>query len=66
VLAEVKLYPVEDGYGERLPLSGIPRRVGEPKLSAAIVKEITDATRQFGLPPLDSQVSDNVAVLRPR
>ncbi len=24
-LAELRLYPVEDGYGERLPLSGIPR-----------------------------------------
>jgi poly-gamma-glutamate synthesis protein (capsule biosynthesis protein) len=64
-LAELKLYPVEDGYGERLPLSGIPRLVKDPKVSAAIFKQITDATEGFGLPHLTLGVAGNVATLRP-
>ena len=64
-LAELRLYPVEDGYGERLPLSGIPRLVKDPKVSAAIFKQITDATENFGLPHLRVGVAGNVATLRP-
>lgn len=64
-LAELRLYPVEDGYGERLPLSGIPRLVNDPAVAAAIFKEIADATLHYGLPSLDLAVQDNVAVLRP-
>ena len=64
-LAELRLYPVEDGYGERLPLSGIPRLVKNPKVSAAIFKQITDATEGFGLPHLAMSVAGNVATLRP-
>lgn len=64
-LAEVRLYPIEDGYGERLPLSGIPRLAREPHLAAAIVQQVVDATQRFGLPPLDPTLKDNVAILRP-
>jgi poly-gamma-glutamate capsule biosynthesis protein CapA/YwtB (metallophosphatase superfamily) len=64
-LAELRLYPVEDGYGERLPLSGIPRLVTDARVAAAIFQQIEDATRRFGLPALDAGVSGNVAVVRP-
>ncbi len=64
-LAELRLYPIEDGYGERLPLSGIPRLVKDPRVAAAIFGQVTDATKQFGLPLLDPSVENNVAVLRP-
>jgi hypothetical protein len=64
-LAELRLYAVEDGYGERLPLSGIPRLVKDPNLSAAIFKQVTDATRSFGLPQLELTTSENVAIVRP-
>jgi poly-gamma-glutamate capsule biosynthesis protein CapA/YwtB (metallophosphatase superfamily) len=63
-LAELRLYPIEDGYGERLPKSGIPRLVTDQGVSAAIFKEIDDATRSFGLPRLEWSVADNVAALR--
>ncbi|HWG72093.1 MAG TPA: CapA family protein [Steroidobacteraceae bacterium] len=64
-LAELRLYPVEDGYGQRLTLSGIPRLVADPGVSAAIFRQIADATARFGLPPLDMTQVQNVAVLRP-
>ncbi|HEX3848884.1 MAG TPA: CapA family protein, partial [Steroidobacteraceae bacterium] len=64
-LAELRLYPIEDGYGERLPRSGIPRRVSDAKVSADIFRQITEATRRFGLPALPITVVDNVAVLKP-
>jgi poly-gamma-glutamate synthesis protein (capsule biosynthesis protein) len=64
-LAELRLYPVEEGYGARLPLSGIPRLVRDPRVSAAIFKEITDATEAFGLPRLTLGVAGNIATLRP-
>jgi poly-gamma-glutamate capsule biosynthesis protein CapA/YwtB (metallophosphatase superfamily) len=65
-LAELRLYPIEDGYGERLPKSGIPRRVSDSALAASIFKQIEDATRAFGLPPLTLETSDSVASVRPR
>jgi len=64
-LAELRLYPVEDGYGERLPLSGIPRLVKDPDMSAAIFKQVADATLRFGLPALHLTMNENVAILRP-
>jgi poly-gamma-glutamate capsule biosynthesis protein CapA/YwtB (metallophosphatase superfamily) len=63
-LAELRLYPIEEGYGERLPKSGIPRLVTDASVSAAIFKEIDDATQSFGLPRLEWSVEDNVAALR--
>jgi len=64
-LTQLRLYPVEDGYGERLTMSGIPRLVGDPAVAAAILKQIADATRAFGLPPLEFSMAGNVATLRP-
>ena len=62
-LAELRLYPIEDGYGERLPLSGIPRLVTEQPVAAAIFRQIEDQTREYGLPPLAWRIADNVALL---
>jgi poly-gamma-glutamate capsule biosynthesis protein CapA/YwtB (metallophosphatase superfamily) len=64
-LAELRLYPVEDGYGERLTMSGIPRLVTDHAVANAIFKQIRDATSQFGLPALKLSVADDVATLRP-
>jgi len=66
-LAELKLYPVEDGYGERLTRSGIPRLVTDHSLATAIFKQIGDATLEYGLPDLGIALGteDNVATLYP-
>ncbi|MEP6885741.1 MAG: CapA family protein [Gammaproteobacteria bacterium] len=64
-LAELKLYPVEDGYGERLPLSGIPRLVKDSSVSATIFRQVADATAAFGLPPPAFTIRDNIAIWRP-
>jgi poly-gamma-glutamate capsule biosynthesis protein CapA/YwtB (metallophosphatase superfamily) len=64
-LAELRLYPVEDGYGERLTLSGIPRRVTDHAVATSIFTQISDATNQFGLPRLEFSVTDEVATVRP-
>ena len=63
-LAELRLYPVEDGYGDRLPRSGIPRRVTDQNVSAAVFRQIEDATREYGLPRLEWNIADGVATLR--
>jgi poly-gamma-glutamate capsule biosynthesis protein CapA/YwtB (metallophosphatase superfamily) len=64
-LAELKLYPVEDGYGERLTRSGIPRLVSDQSVATAIFNQIGAATRQYGLPGLDLGIVGNVATLHP-
>jgi poly-gamma-glutamate synthesis protein (capsule biosynthesis protein) len=64
-LAELRLYPVQGGYGERLPLSGIPRLVKDSGVAAAIFQQVQDATADFALPPLEYAIKDNTAVLRP-
>jgi hypothetical protein len=63
-LAELRLYPVEDGYGERLPKSGIPRLVSDSGTATAIIKQITDATAQFGLSPLRVVMAGPTAIVR--
>jgi poly-gamma-glutamate capsule biosynthesis protein CapA/YwtB (metallophosphatase superfamily) len=62
-LADLRLYPIEEGYGDRLPKSGIPRLVSDGAVSAAIFKQIEGATRRYGLPQLDWQIADNVATV---
>jgi poly-gamma-glutamate capsule biosynthesis protein CapA/YwtB (metallophosphatase superfamily) len=64
-LAELRLYPLELGYGERLTRSGIPRLIGDPGLAAGVFRQISDATKRDGLPPLDLRVDQGVAILRP-
>jgi poly-gamma-glutamate synthesis protein (capsule biosynthesis protein) len=64
-LVEVRLHPIEDGYGSKLTLSGIPRLVTERAVAARIFKRITDQTEHFGLPALKLAVADSVAVIQP-
>jgi poly-gamma-glutamate capsule biosynthesis protein CapA/YwtB (metallophosphatase superfamily) len=64
-LAEVRLYAVEDGYGDRLPKSGIPRLVTDRTSAETIFKQITAATTKFDLPPLFLKIDDGVATIRP-
>ena len=64
-LAELMLYPVEDGYGERLPLSGIPRLVKDAGVAEAIFGQVAAATTGFGLPRLAFTIKDGTAILRP-
>ncbi len=64
-LAQIQLYPVEDGYGARLTESGIPRLVTDDATATAIFRQITDRTQQFGLPQLNVAYANNVAVIRP-
>ena len=62
-LSELRLYPIEDGYGDRLTKSGIPRLVTDTAVSTAIFKQIEDQTRQYGLPSLRWTIADGAAVL---
>jgi poly-gamma-glutamate capsule biosynthesis protein CapA/YwtB (metallophosphatase superfamily) len=64
-LSRIDLHPVEEGYGERLPESGIPRAVTDAATASAIFKQIVDQTAQFGLPPLKVSYSGGAAVIRP-
>jgi poly-gamma-glutamate synthesis protein (capsule biosynthesis protein) len=49
-LSEVVLHPVELGYGERLPTSGIPRLVSDESAARDIIRQIVDQSAKFGLP----------------
>ncbi|MEI9983822.1 MAG: hypothetical protein WDN69_11795 [Aliidongia sp.] len=51
-LAEIDLHPVEDEYGAPLTESGIPRLVTDEKMADSIIRQITDQTSAYGLPPL--------------
>lgn len=59
------LYAVEEGYGERLPRSGIPRLVGDPADAARIFRQIDDANRRFGVAHLELAIAGNVATVAP-
>ena len=65
-LAEIRLYPIELGYGERLPKSGLPRLATDPALSGRIADEVRDATRHFGLPELAMRRSGNFISIAPK
>jgi poly-gamma-glutamate synthesis protein (capsule biosynthesis protein) len=60
---ELRLYPIEEGYGDRLTDSGIPRLVKNPTVSDAIIQQITTATGLYGLPALHFNHQDGGAVL---
>jgi poly-gamma-glutamate synthesis protein (capsule biosynthesis protein) len=64
-LSQVVLHPVEEGYGEKLTDSGIPRLVTDAATAAAIFKQIADQTAGFGLPKLNVRYVKNTAVVRP-
>jgi len=64
-LSRVVLHPVEEGYGSRLLLSGIPRLVTDAAQVKAIVTQIVEQTARFGLTPLNITYAKQAAVIRP-
>jgi hypothetical protein len=62
----LRLYPLEQGYGNRLTDSGIPRLMDDPVVSGAIIRQITAATARFGLPALTFSLQEGAAVLTGR
>lgn len=63
-LARIKLYAVDLGYGKKLSESGIPQ-LADSAEAAVIFKRITDATAQYGLPPLKMTIAGSVATIEP-
>lgn len=64
-LSEVTLHPIEEGYGSKLLVSGIPRLVADPAAAAAIIGQIVEQTAGFGLPKLNITYTKQGAVVRP-
>ena len=60
---ELRLYPIEEGYGDRLTDSGIPRLVKDPAVGNAIIQQITAATALYGLPAPHLNLQHGTAVL---
>jgi poly-gamma-glutamate synthesis protein (capsule biosynthesis protein) len=65
-LSEVKLHPVELGYGDRLTTSGIPRLVSDEATARGILQQIEVQTEKYGLPPLQIRYSGGAGVVAPR
>ena len=63
-LATLRLYAVDLGYGKKLSESGIPR-LADPAQAKIIFKRITDATAQYGLPPLKMTIDGSEATIEP-
>ena len=63
-LAEVRLYPVELGYGDKLTTSGIPRIVSDAAKARGILQQIADQTAKFGLPRLALGYAGSVGIIR--
>ena len=57
------VYPIEEGYGDRLTDSGIPRLVKDPAVRNAIIQQITAATALYGLPTARFNLQNGAAVL---
>jgi poly-gamma-glutamate synthesis protein (capsule biosynthesis protein) len=64
-LSEVKLHPVELGYGDKVTTSGIPRLVSDEAAAREILGQIAGQTSEFGLPALDIRYSDGIGVIVP-
>ena len=62
---ELRLYPIEEGYGDRLTDSGIPRLAADATVGNAIIQQVMTATARFGLPAPRIKFEDGAAVLRP-
>lgn len=60
---ELRLYPIEEGYGDRLTDSGIPRLVKDPAVANVIIQQITAATTLYGLPAPHLNIQHGTAVL---
>lgn len=63
-LAKITLYALDLGYGRKLTTSGIPT-LADASIARAVFTRIVDATRQYGLPPLDMHVDGSVATILP-
>lgn len=64
-LARIVLHPIEEGYGKRLPESGIPRKVSDAAAARAIIAQITTQTASYGLPALELRMTGSVATVTP-
>jgi poly-gamma-glutamate synthesis protein (capsule biosynthesis protein) len=64
-LAEVRLHPVELGYGDKLTTSGIPRLVSEAVTAREIIGQVASQTMKFGLPAVDIRYSGGTGVVVP-
>ena len=62
---ELRLYPIEEGYGDRLTDSGIPRLAADATVGNAIIQQIVTATARYGLPAPRISFQDGAAVLLP-
>jgi len=61
-VAEIRLYPVDLGYGEPLTRSGIPRLAGAEK-SREILSRLQRISKPFGT---EIAVEDGIGIIRPR
>ena len=64
-LSRVELHPVELGYGSTLTESGIPRIATDAATAAGIFRQIVEQTARFGLPTLNIEYSQGIAIIRP-
>ena len=64
-LSEVRLHPVELGYGDKVTTSGIPRLVSDEAAAREILGQVAGRTSEFGLPALNIRYSDGIGVIVP-
>ncbi len=60
-LSELRLYPVDLGYGRTLTKSGIPR-AASAEMSRAILERLARISRPYGT---EISIEENVGVIRP-
>jgi poly-gamma-glutamate capsule biosynthesis protein CapA/YwtB (metallophosphatase superfamily) len=60
-LAEIRLYPIDLGYGRKLPESGIPR-MASPQKTAEILGWLQKVSAQYGT---KISIENNVGIIRP-
>lgn len=64
-LSRVELHPIELGYGSTLMESGIPLLATDAATTRSIFRQIVDQTARFGLPTLNIEYSQGMAIIRP-
>jgi len=60
-LAEIRLYPIDLGYGRKLPESGIPR-MASPQKAAEILSWLQKVSAQYGT---KITIENNIGIIRP-
>ena len=60
-LAEIRLYPIDLGYGRKLPESGIPR-MASPQKAAEILAWLQKASAQYGT---KIAIENNIGIIHP-